>query len=62
MFFAILEVLAFAVPVVGFANRRKAWGRSLAFASVTVLVVAYAAVPALRHHMVSDLRAGFTGW
>ncbi|MCX5767428.1 MAG: hypothetical protein NTZ43_09430 [Gemmatimonadetes bacterium] len=43
MFFAILEVLAFAVPVVGFANRRKAWGRSLAF-------------------MVSDLRAGFTGW
>ena len=55
----VLDVLLIAVPILGFVNRRKPWGRRLAYVSTAILVIAYSTVPVLRHHMAQGFREGY---
>ena len=59
MLLNLLDFALIAVPIVGLLNRRKLWGRRLAYASTVILVVVYASVPALRHHVVDGFLEGY---
>ena len=57
---SVLEVVVFAIPVIGWINRRHVWGRRVAYVSTVIILVVYAAVPSLRQHVADEFLEGYT--
>ena len=55
---SVLEVVVFAIPVIGWINRRHVWGRRVAYVSTVIILVVYAAVTSLRQHVADEFLEG----